>query len=53
MEQKREITQPRAPKKAWKKPEIKSTLDIKDTLSDIPGGVDMGTLMSGMSDMGS
>jgi hypothetical protein len=48
---KRELkTKPQHPhiKKSWTKPEIKSTLPIKETLSGGPGGVDMMTLIPGM-----
>jgi hypothetical protein len=51
MEQKRDITQPGASKKAWKKPEIKSSLEIKETLSGAPGGPDMQGQIAGMSGM--
>jgi hypothetical protein len=38
-------------KKAWKKPGIKSTLSIKETLSGGPGGPDMQGQIAGMSGM--
>jgi hypothetical protein len=38
-------------KKSWKKPAIKTALDIKETLSDPGSGVDAMTLHPGMSGM--